>query len=127
LRGLQGERLAVRGTGREVRDGPAAARSAVSGAREERGPAGGGNGRPPDVHRVGPGRAAPRHFDGDDAAGGARGPGEPAADHSAGGAERGGAGAVGGADGRPPRGATGGGGGDTGPPPGGTPGQWASG
>src|SRR5207245_641257 len=37
-------------------------------ARAERGPPGGGDGRPPDVHRVGTRRAAPRRADGDDAA-----------------------------------------------------------
>src|SRR5439155_5942872 len=97
------ERLAVRWTGGEVRHGPAVARPAVARAREERGPAGGGDGRPPDVHRLGPGRAAPRHPDGDDATRGVRVPGEPAADHSAGRTERGAAGAVRGADDRLPR------------------------
>src|SRR5207245_1351488 len=60
LGGLQGQRLAVRRARREVHHRSAAAGAAVPGARAERGPPGGGDGRPPDVHRVGTRRAAPR-------------------------------------------------------------------
>src|SRR5256886_14477008 len=98
-------------------------RSVVQGAGEERGLAGGGDGRSPDVHRVGARGAAPRHPDGDDAARGVRVPGESAADHPPGRAERGAARAVRRADDRLPRGGSRGRGGEAGGAPGGAPGH----